>query len=61
MYCPLIKKECIKEKCKFWQGFWNEGKQIFDCVFRWQNILIIELKGIFRNINLESKNNQKKE
>lgn len=44
MYCPIIKGECIKEKCGFWQGFLNGiGKQDFNCTFKWQNVLMIEL------------------
>ncbi|MBA7583452.1 hypothetical protein ES708_25396 [subsurface metagenome] len=55
-FCPVIGKDCIEGKCKFWQGLWNEkGDKDFNCVFIWQNILLIELTGILK-INKDNKN-----
>lgn len=44
-FCPLIKDSCIKEKCRFWHGFWNDTtKQLdYNCVMIWSVELEIEL------------------
>lgn len=52
-YCPLIKKNCIEYKCKFYQklrGNDPQGGEIdeYDCAFIWQNILLIENSQMHR-------------
>lgn len=44
MFCPLIRKNCLKEKCKFWHGLWNstKGKMEYDCIKIWDINLKIE-------------------
>lgn len=47
-YCPFIKKDCIKFKCKFFQKLRGSDPQSgepideYDCAYLWQNILLIE-------------------
>ena len=42
--CPKIKEECVKEDCMFFQRlFNNEGKEEYNCVYVWKNILLTEL------------------
>lgn len=45
MYCPIIKEECIKEKCSFWHSLWNPGtkKTDYNCIKIWEVDLKIEL------------------
>lgn len=47
-FCPLIKNECLKDKCKFWKGLWNSGmqKMDYDCVSNWDTELKIEILGL---------------
>jgi len=47
-YCPLIKKDCIEFKCKFFQKLRGADPQSgepvdeYDCAILWNNILLIE-------------------
>lgn len=48
-YCPLLRKDCIKFKCKFWTKLVGRHPQIegqtidhYDCTWKWMPILMIE-------------------
>ncbi len=48
-YCPLIRKDCIEFKCKFWTKLVGQHPQIanqtidqYDCSWKWMPILMIE-------------------
>lgn len=48
-FCPLIKKDCVEYKCKFWIKLVGKHPQIegqtidqFDCTWVWIPMLMIE-------------------
>ena len=47
-FCPLIKEECIQNKCMFWTHLRGTHPQTgapmdeYDCAIYWQPILLVE-------------------
>lgn len=47
-FCPLIKAECVKQKCKFWVHITGKDPQngaemnFPDCAVRWLPLLLLE-------------------
>ena len=48
-FCPLIKKDCVEFKCKFWTKLVGKHPQVpgqtideYDCSWKWMPFLMIE-------------------
>ena len=47
-FCPILKKECIEFKCKFWDHLLGKSPQTgqpideYDCAIKWLPMLLIE-------------------
>ena len=54
LYCPLLAKNCIEERCKFWthiRGKHPQSEQEIDmpdCAVKWLPVLMIEMTQMER-------------